>query len=857
MLITRKIKIPLHWVFYAQLSFVMSIVAGMVLGTPFLLAMKKFIDNPAAITFLLSIEVMVTTLGGPLCNWLSDRVWTRYGRRKPFIVISDVCKSVCIVAMPFAPDLMTLVILRWVYAILADIGSPNQALTMEIVPARQRGMGTGFFKLQMQIVNLFFFGIIIGRFDDIYFGGPLHALFSLSGETLIFGAAGAIMVSLGFFTWFGIHEVEPPARKRIRDDRRPGESFFRLFLRSFFGEVFHKTLLPLYLLLLAGTLLSVGLGILEPLLYTDQWGYSIQEMGTNVAIGAVLGIGVSLFAGWLADKTSKFKVYTIAMVLVTISRIFWTLFVLNKPDHRPELHEIIFFGTMQSIFAMVAGAASFPLILEYVERNRLGTAGAGMGMFRSVIGSGFTMLVGGYLVVWSMFFLPQAGDRLEVVLRNDATETDVRDALSAGGVDPSGFSFKPMHRPGVAGDASRHWLIRQPVKDAGNEHKRIKDIDTNISKYQLKLQRPAVDADEKARIEAEIAGLRAGRIDIAKRLSESASAFEARVTQALGPLLAPDDRDIVAAKLGFDGETLSLTLAFVEPTDMDISRRTLFEALTFVRSVTGRATIVSELRRGLDSVDLLPESPAGEPGTGEPPALQVTPIAEPVNGLRIDIRRDPGFVALESALMSGGFSWTRANEIAGALLPPVRALSGLSPDTHAISETVLRPRAGGETLAFNLRLTGSDAQGIDAEALGKILAMVNGVEAARVTGSAPAFRVEIDLKPATPPVASPDHARRIAHLRELLPDATDIQLATVLGITDRIVQTAASPPTFLTIVRPVVKAGPADRQYDYFFSMQVFMIGTDCIAFLVLALIVRLERRGVILRMGALEDAAR
>ena len=87
MLITRKTQIPLHWVFYAQVPFVMAIAANFAMGAPFLYAVRKFLDNPAAITFLLSIEALVTIVIGPFCSWLSDRVWTRWGRRKIFILI--------------------------------------------------------------------------------------------------------------------------------------------------------------------------------------------------------------------------------------------------------------------------------------------------------------------------------------------------------------------------------------------------------------------------------------------------------------------------------------------------------------------------------------------------------------------------------------------------------------------------------------------------------------------------------------------------------------------------------------------------------------------------------------------------
>jgi MFS family permease len=857
MLITRKIKIPLHWIFYAQLPFVMAITASYATGAPFLFAMKKFIDNPAAITFLLSIEVFVTTLGGPFCNWLSDRIWTRFGRRKPFIVVSDILKSATLLFMPFAPDLMTLIILRWCYGIFADIGSPNQALTMEVVPTRQRGMGAGFFQLQIQIANLFFYGIILGRFDDIYFSGPFERLFSLSGEVLIFFAASLLMLSVGAFTWFGIHEVEPPNRKRITDDRRPGESLFKLFFRGFFGEILHKSLLPLYLLLMAGTLFGVGLGTLEPLLYTDQWGYSLQEMGTNVAIGATLGIFVSLLAGWIADKTSKFKVYATALTLTLLSRIVWTVFVYNKPNFRPELHEIILFGTVQSIFGMIAGAASFPLILEYVERNQLGTAGAGMGVFTSTIRNAFGMGVGLYLVMWSIWFLPQAGDRVDVVFRQELAETDVRSRLVSDGVDLPSIDLEPLHRPGTDGETSRHWKIRRPVEEAGDLHKKLKDLGNVIAKDQLKLQRPHLSPETETTLRAHIASLRDEEQSIRKRLKDSTAAFEALLTRSFGESLAPSGHDIVSARSSPDGTEVSLVMEFVEPVDADISKRTLFEALTF-SPPSERRTVASELRRVLETVDL---ARVPVPGSRDyAPRLEVTPLSEPVNGMRIDLFRDPDFVAIESALTAAGIPWDNAYNVANSLLPPIRGLS--SPDSASYAVSTPLARLDGERptlvfLVFDLRFDDATVS-LKAAELQTLLALLNQVVTARVTGAFPLFHVSLDLPTsAVKTVGEKPPSDRAARLRELLPESDEVRRTALAGIADRITQIATAGPTFLTAVRPVPRAQPADRQYDYFFSMQFFMIATDVLGLLLLGFIIRLEKRGVIKRVGAIEDANR
>lgn len=853
MLITRKTQVPLHWVFYAQIAFVMSIGANYITGAPFLYAMKKFIDNPAAITFFLSIEVFVTMLGGPFVSWLSDRIWTRFGRRRIFIVAADIPKALCVLAMPFAPNLMTLICLRWAYGIFGDLGSPNQALTMEVVPAKQRGMGAGFFKLQGQIVNLFFFLLVVGRLDDVYFTGPFAAISAVSGEVLVFSAGGILFLAVAFYTWFGFHEVQPGHMKTLKDDRRPGESLIKLFLRSFFTDVFHKTLLPLYLLMMVGTLTNISLGVLGPLLYTDQWKYSLQEMGTNIAIGSFIGIFFALLAGWLADRTSKMKVYTWGLILTLLSRIAWTIFVAMKPGQRPDLHEILLFGTLTNIFGLIAGAASFPLILEYVERNRLGTAGAGMGLFRSLFQNGFVMMTGFYILFWSIFFLPQAGDRTELVFQKPTTAPALTAKLEAAGYPTDALDLKALFRPGTDGDTSRHWQIRRAIPDAGDLHKQIKDLENEVSSIQLKIKRPGTSPENQLKLNEEVAKLRATVASTRATLQSSSASFEADMLRIFGQDLVSPGSAISAADSRDGGTQVSLTLDFVEPVTTDVTPRTFAEVLGLSEGPAQRLTVSEEYARVLQTLDLDRAPDPAKPGTYLP-LLTTTPISSgDRNAIQITLTRDPDFVAIENALTHAGVQPGKAYETASSLIGPLR---GLTRDTSE-AYTLAMDSATPESLDFTIRLTEPAKTPVHADGLQSAFGLLKSVVSSRVTAAGnDTFHVSLQLKPLpkqSEESASPESIR----LQSLLPGATPAEIRALETLTHRAIESAAARPVFLTAPRPVVVSAPADREYDYFFSMQYFMIITDILGIAIIYLIVRLEKSGRIVRYGALEDANR
>jgi len=434
MIITRKKRIPLHWAFYAQLPLILTIYGQFVINAPFLLMMKRFIDNPAAIMGLISIEIYLTILGGPFVAWLSDRIWTRMGRRKFFQGTSDIIRGFILMAMPFAPNLWVLIGLRWLFGMVGDLGAPTQALAYEIVPPKQRGISSGFKSAFMQIGNLVFFFLVIGRFDDVYFMGPFSYFMSLSGGSIMFWMCALILLGVAVFEFSGIHEIYPPARKRLREGRKEGENVFKFFVRAFAGDVFAKDLSPLYLLLFANLMFSFGLGMFQPLLFTEQWGYSLQDMGNTVAVGVLLGIFISLLAGWLADRAGKMTVFFWCILGNLIVNLAYTAYVYFKPDFRPSLFEIILFGNLAYIFGATKGVISFPLLMEYVKRNRMGAAGAGITLFNGIFRSGIALLVGGWLFAWSWFLFPAAGYHVETHLSAEKDKAAVEAALAGSGL---------------------------------------------------------------------------------------------------------------------------------------------------------------------------------------------------------------------------------------------------------------------------------------------------------------------------------------------------------------------------------------------------------------------------------------
>ncbi|MGF1451432.1 MAG: MFS transporter [Opitutales bacterium] len=851
MLITRKLKVPIHWIFYAQLPFTMAIAANYMAGAPFLFAMKKFIDNPAAIMVLINLEVFLTLIGGPFVNWLSDRIWTRFGRRRPFIAISDIGKCIVLPLIPFAPDLWSLIILKWIYGVMADLGTPNQPLSFEVIPNKQRGKGAGFFHMQIQAVNLVFFGTVIGRFDDVYFMGPLHDLFSLSGEHLMFLSGALLFLSVAIFTFFGFKEIKPPVRKTVEDDRKePDEPLVKVFARGFFKDILAKSLLPLYLLLFVGQMANVGLGILGPLLYTEQWDYSLQQMGTNFALGAIIGMGVALLAGIFADATSKMKVYIIALVGGLLVKFFYVAWVYFKPDHRPELYEILIIGEVGHIFSATAGVVSFPLILEFVERNRLGTAGAGMGLFNQGIKLGMTTLMGFWVVWWSMAFFPQAGSYLSVTFADEATSAAIYEEIAATGAETSDIHLAALHRPGVDGETSRNWRIRMDDETSGTLQKRLKELENEISKWRTEQDSPLISEEERAEIKEKIAAAEKIQNHLEAMLAERAADFRASIQEWLGDDLYRGGDQIIDADMM--GTQLSMTVEMIEPVtdalEAQPSRGGAFGP--FLDMLDPPLNLHEEFNRAMQGFQY--NVVQDEEGTFVENVR--VDAAEGANAIRVEAEWEPNYGWLNRAFFEAERDLNAVQDPTAVVLGVLRGLLGRELDGLRFARVNYEP----EPQRW-LTIEARTAEPWTDDRVGLIEAALRDadtIEAAEVAREGQNATIRVRFGKAFPEAeALPDDAvtRR---LRDLVGE-NEFVLRNLRLLYERLRETSAAAPVFLTVAEPFIEETYAEREYDYFFSSYTLMILTDFFGIGVIILIVVLEKRGFIQRYGVEEDADR
>jgi MFS family permease len=452
MIVTRKAVVPWSWVWLSQLPFAFWMFVQPLQSTAFTFSLRKFLDNPASIATTLSLAQLPVLFIAPVVNYITDKIWTRWGRRKPFYVISNAFCALITICMPFAPNALILTILLWLFYLGIGFGKTFFPLSQEIVPVPQRGRASALHAIMFQLGLLLYFSVLIGRFDDVFTSPPLAFFGSTSGETFIYGISALAMLLPTLILCLGIKELPLPSDAALKAE--PHRSMAKK-IRDFFVEIFDPQWSVLYLLLFGGSLYTMGLGSLGGLLYTDQWGYTKQEMGTNIAIGGIILLPLAFVGGQLADRFSKMSVYIACLVATLIINIGYYLFVtVALAGGRPTLWEIILFGELGAVCSTLAAIVQWPLIFEYIPRSKMGTASAGMELMQSIYGLILGPLVGFWVVAYSSFFTPPAGFQNQIEFAQAATTAGVQQVI-----DQS--KSQPIHRLIVKSNdpTNKKWVL--------------------------------------------------------------------------------------------------------------------------------------------------------------------------------------------------------------------------------------------------------------------------------------------------------------------------------------------------------------------------------------------------------------
>ena len=800
MIVTAKKNVPSLWVLFAIMPWASFASNNGMLSVAFLFSLKKFIENPAGLTFVLSLPIILAVIVAPLASFFSDRIWTRFGRRKPFIIFSWVGMIAALALMPLMPNFWLLLSGYLLYQFAADLNSPMEPLKQEIIPPHERGRATGAMQWLSNLATITFYFVLLGRFDDVSYLAGLP----LQGEAIIYWSAGLLLVVMLMIVVLGIRET----------DQKSALVGQRITLRNFVGGLLDRELWPVYLLVFANAFLNfyAGLGPLSNLLYTDQWGYTKQEMGVNVAIGGIANIFIIGALTVFADRLNRMRAYQTTITLSLLGNVCYFCYVnFMLPDRRPTLVEIILFGEVLSILAVLTNLLYIPLVYDYVRRNKMGTYAAGASMVTRLT-TLFTLNgVGLFVTFYAQTFQPPAGEMTRVTLREESRQDGLLTALRAVPW-PAALAANVWQGNGVTADHGRTWEIR--LRNAASEH--LAAEKTALEKERsplLSKQAIALDSGGANSYQARIDAISRRIKEIDAELTGRSAKFRDAISKVLGSRLIAEGDEVLGTA----------------------ARPAIVIELPSTRRPEGKALekILGDLRREAASViDLRPlkrdtgyalEFSALEP-TGEEPAALTERLRTMAQ--RTANRRDPGLLATGNTAPSAEQRTALTLDLLLAEDPLDRAVSPVTRTANAV-------------LGFFDRAP-SPTRRLDA--IARSLRSAEGTNHVRADPGQVARSISVTavLPSIAPPAAALADDAPMRKLTALLGANSD-KIASARALYGAI-ETAAATQR-ITVSHPVFGAAFAPMRYDYMSGyLWMFLMGLIGISLTVVFR--RLEARG-------------
>lgn len=373
---------------------------------PITFTLRNFTSDPVTISLILSINVLFNFMVGVAACYLSDRIWTRLGRRRPFLIIGFSGAALMLALVPLMPSLWSVITVIVAFQFFVDFARPWEALYNEVIPPPQRGRG-GLFRMLLQNVgNLLFSTVLIGQYDRVYHGSVWGI--RLTGDKVAYWGCALMLLLAALFFAFAVREDRPdPAGPPRPDgpDSRGGFQLGRRFLEDVFGDRQNLWVYFLYLCPVVGAVgTNVAGGALFLLFQTEQLGITKAQLGHLYTWVLPFQILVSTpVAGLLADRWDRMTMVRVGLVVPALLWFSLILYARSRGFQVP-LGIVIGVEILKNFFITWLWVTWGPLVFDYIPSNRMGTFMAGFTTVAGLTGFALQNWGGLWVKAWTSLF---------------------------------------------------------------------------------------------------------------------------------------------------------------------------------------------------------------------------------------------------------------------------------------------------------------------------------------------------------------------------------------------------------------------------------------------------------------------
>ncbi|MCT6847106.1 MAG: MFS transporter [Lactobacillus helsingborgensis] len=278
--------------------------------------------DPSKKVWAVGILATVASITGAISNLLfgafSDVTRSRFGKRKPYIVIGTIviAASLCVIANMKS---ITAIILIWVIAAVAEnaIAAAIYPQISDRVAPKWRGTVSTFYGVGFTIAQQGFALLAAQFLGNVKFG-----IYTMAGFTVILMIIHELL----------IQEKGNLNEPKVKFDRDSLKKYF--FIPTHGARDFYLALVGKFFMVVGSTIVTTFLLFL----FTDYIGQSTKAAANSISIFStimlVIGVFFALIGGPLADKLKKVKtpvvIATIALGVAALFPLFaktaWAMF---------------------------------------------------------------------------------------------------------------------------------------------------------------------------------------------------------------------------------------------------------------------------------------------------------------------------------------------------------------------------------------------------------------------------------------------------------------------------------------------------------------------------------------------------
>ncbi|MDD2283295.1 MAG: MFS transporter [Eubacteriales bacterium] len=364
--------ISLTWAIYN--AYVPLILESLLVGTTYLnttVGIIMTMDNIAAITLI------------PFIGALSDKTWTRFGRRMPFLMFGIPIAAVFFAAIPYmATSLWVLIPIIVIMNIaMAAFRAPTIALMPDLTPSHLRSKANGIVNFMGGLGSIVFYGVFTMLFTEEK--GNIYTDFPVASIVMI-----VVLIILMIF-------IREP-REQLEQSDKKSEGIFSSLMK-----VFKEKEASTRLLLAAIFCWFIGWNGVETyftLYGTEIWELTKEAAAQYLTYFSLAFLLMAIPSGFIASAIGRKKTiivgvvgmgimlavaYTIgvpwpmAAILLGCGGIFWALVNINSfpmvADMAPAAKLGLYTGLyyFSSQLAAILAPPVFGFVMDYTSRKAM------------------------------------------------------------------------------------------------------------------------------------------------------------------------------------------------------------------------------------------------------------------------------------------------------------------------------------------------------------------------------------------------------------------------------------------------------------------------------------------------------